>query len=83
MSRPSRAEAWNQQTIEPGHAGLLADFTPLTDMRASAAYRMRVAQNLLQRFYLENTAPAYPVRLGVRYAPQQPGHAGESDGAGD
>jgi xanthine dehydrogenase small subunit len=29
------------------------DFTPLSDMRASAAYRMRVAQNLLLRFYLE------------------------------
>ena len=30
------------------------DFTPMSDMRASAAYRMRVAQNLLLRFYHES-----------------------------
>ncbi len=29
------------------------DFTPLSDMRASAGYRMRVAQNLLHRFWLD------------------------------
>ena len=29
------------------------DFTPLSDMRASAEYRMRVAQNLLRRFWIE------------------------------
>ena len=34
-------------------AALAEDFKPLTDMRASAAYRLQVAQNLLQRFWLE------------------------------
>jgi xanthine dehydrogenase small subunit len=29
------------------------DFMPLSDMRASAEYRMRVAQNLLRRFWIE------------------------------
>jgi xanthine dehydrogenase small subunit len=29
------------------------EFTPLSDMRASSAYRMKVAQNLFRRFYLE------------------------------
>jgi len=62
---------------------LLEDFTPLTDMRASASYRMRVAQNLLQRFFLENTATAYPVRLGLRYAPENPGALSEGAGADD
>ena len=76
-------ESWNQVSINRAMQALLTDFTPLTDMRASAAYRMRVAQNLLQRFYLENTAPPYPVRLGVRYASQRPGHAGGLDGGGD
>jgi xanthine dehydrogenase small subunit len=32
---------------------LTQDFSPLTDMRASAAYRQQAAANLLYRFYLE------------------------------
>jgi xanthine dehydrogenase small subunit len=57
---------WNQATINEAMQAMAEDFRPLSDMRASAQYRMRVAQNLLQRFYLENTARPYPVRLGVR-----------------
>jgi len=33
---------------------LAIDFKPLSDMRASAAYRLQGAQNLLRRFYLEH-----------------------------
>ena len=36
------------------------DFTPLTDLRASAGYRMQVAQNLLRRFWLQ-TRPWDPL----------------------
>jgi xanthine dehydrogenase small subunit len=36
-------------------AALPHDFTPLSDMRASADYRMKVAQNLLTRFWLEQS----------------------------
>jgi xanthine dehydrogenase small subunit len=43
------------------------DFEPISDMRASAQYRMQIAQNLLQRFYLEQMDTPYPVRLGVRF----------------
>ena len=32
---------------------LQAEFTPLSDMRASAAYRTQLLANLLQRFWLE------------------------------
>ncbi|MBA4094809.1 MAG: xanthine dehydrogenase small subunit, partial [Candidatus Accumulibacter sp.] len=32
---------------------LAQDYAPLSDMRASSAYRMRAAQNLLRRFWLE------------------------------
>ena len=39
------------------------DFTPLSDWRATADYRMLVAQNLFRRFYLENSETAQPVRL--------------------
>ena len=34
-------------------AALAADFTPMSDMRASAAYRLLAAQNLLRKFCLE------------------------------
>ena len=59
---------WSQATINAAMQAMLEDYTPLTDMRATAAYRMRVAQNLLQRFFLEHTENPYPVRLGLRYA---------------
>jgi xanthine dehydrogenase small subunit len=46
---------------------LAEDFQPLTDMRASAAYRMRAAQNLLLRLWLETRAeaPASPKQTSV------------------
>ncbi|HET7793566.1 MAG TPA: xanthine dehydrogenase small subunit [Rhizobacter sp.] len=46
-------QAWSQDSVKRAQAALAQDFTPLTDMRASAAYRLQVAQNLLQRFWLE------------------------------
>jgi len=58
--RASQAEAaltgqpWGEPAIRAAMAALPDDFTPLADMRASAVYRMRAAQNLLLRFYLEH-----------------------------
>jgi xanthine dehydrogenase small subunit len=46
---------WNQETVREAAAALEQDFTPLDDMRASADYRLRASQNLLQRFYLETS----------------------------
>ena len=48
-------QAWNDTTCERAAAALGRDFTPLTDMRASAAYRSTVAQNLLRKFQLETS----------------------------
>ena len=47
---------WNQASVNAAKAALAQEFTPLSDMRASAAYRLQVAQNLLQRFWLETRA---------------------------
>ena len=64
VKRARRCEAqiegqrWNHATIERAAAALEADFTPISDMRASAAYRLRGAQNLLRRFHLETTGAA-------------------------
>jgi xanthine dehydrogenase small subunit len=44
---------WDDAIIDVAVAAFEQDFTPLTDWRASARYRMAVAKNLLRRFYLE------------------------------
>jgi xanthine dehydrogenase small subunit len=59
VKRAAAAEAalsgrpWTQASVDAAKAALAADFKPLSDMRASADYRMQVAQNLLQRFWFE------------------------------
>ena len=45
---------------------LRADFAPIADMRASAAYRMRVAGALLERFFDEHRRPPHPSADRVR-----------------
>ena len=44
---------WNQTTVDRGMQALRAEFTPISDMRASSDYRTTVLGNLLQRFWLE------------------------------
>ena len=39
------------------------DFSPISDWRASADYRMTVAKNLLRRCFIETTAPDSATRL--------------------
>ncbi|HEV6968730.1 MAG TPA: xanthine dehydrogenase small subunit, partial [Roseateles sp.] len=46
-------QPWTQAAAEAAAAALPADFTPLTDMRASQAYRLKVAQNLLRKLWHE------------------------------
>jgi xanthine dehydrogenase small subunit len=57
---------WGEAAVEAAAATLAQDFTPLDDMRASAAYRLRVAGNLLRRYLIETTAPATATRLAGR-----------------
>ncbi len=51
-------QPWNEATLVAAQTALARDFAPLSDMRASAAYRLQVAQNLLRRFWLETRADA-------------------------
>jgi xanthine dehydrogenase small subunit len=53
-------QPWTEATARAAMAALASDYTPLTDMRASAAYRAQIAQNLLYRFFLE-TRPDRPL----------------------
>ena len=47
-------KAWSETEIDQAMALFDKDFTPLTDWRASADYRMLTTRNLLKRFYLES-----------------------------
>jgi xanthine dehydrogenase small subunit len=67
VKRAAQAEAalvgkpWSQASVNAAKLALAQDFKPLTDMRASADYRLQVAQNLLQRLWLETrTIDALP-----------------------
>jgi xanthine dehydrogenase small subunit len=56
-----RGQPWTEATAEAAAAALSSDFTPITDLRASASYRQRAAANLLRRFWLETRLDA-PLR---------------------
>ncbi len=56
---------WSLETVTAAADRLGDDFTPLTDWRASADYRLRVSQNLFRRFWLEQQDSQTPVRLSA------------------
>ena len=72
IKRASHCEAvvngapWTEATIEKACAALAKDFSPISDMRASADMRLIAAQNLLRRFWLEtnDAAPATVYNYG-------------------
>ncbi|SDM90466.1 xanthine dehydrogenase small subunit [Polaromonas sp. JS666] len=49
-----KGQPWTQATVRQAMAALRAEFSPISDMRASAAYRSEVLGNLLQRYWLES-----------------------------
>jgi xanthine dehydrogenase small subunit len=53
---------WSEESIDAAVAKLAEDFKPLTDMRASSAYRLQTAGNLLRRFYFEHGGATDPTR---------------------
>ena len=48
-------QTWTAETIATAAALFSEDYTPMSDMRASADYRLEVARNLLHRYYAEMT----------------------------
>jgi len=58
-----KGKAWSREFIEQACAALAVDYQPIADMRAGAEYRLRVAQNLLRKFFVETTAPAAETRV--------------------
>jgi xanthine dehydrogenase small subunit len=53
-------QPWTEATLTAAVQALATDFQPLTDLRASAAYRSHVVGQLLRRFWLE-TRPSAPL----------------------
>ncbi len=47
------SKSWSMETVEAAIPAFAEDYQPLTDMRASAEYRLLTAQNLLKRFFLD------------------------------
>lgn len=59
---------WDEATVSAAIAALSSDFTPLSDMRASAGYRLTVAGNLLRRCLIETTQPGIETRVAGQLA---------------
>ncbi len=68
-ARAPRTEAaligqpWHRITIETACAHLAEDYSPLSDARASAGYRLQAAANLLRRFYLQQEGSISILRI--------------------
>jgi xanthine dehydrogenase small subunit len=58
-----QGQPWTEPSIETAISALERDFTPITDWRASAGYRARVAGNLLRRLFIETTEATTETRL--------------------
>ena len=56
---------WHEETVAGANGAWARDFTPLSDMRASAGYRLAAARNMLTRCFLEDLGAATDV-LEVR-----------------
>ncbi len=65
--RPARTalvgQLWNRTTIHAAVEALAGDFTPLTDARASAAYRALTAGNMLRKVFIESARPDLETRV--------------------
>jgi xanthine dehydrogenase small subunit len=56
-------QPWTEGTVRAAADALAQDFQPIDDMRASAAYRLKAAQNLILRAWLESAGPATATRI--------------------
>jgi xanthine dehydrogenase small subunit len=66
-----KGQPWSRTTLAAAQAALAQDFQPLSDLRASAVYRLRVAQNLLERFWLETGSGTPPAPQPISVWPQR------------
>ncbi|MFU8865505.1 MAG: xanthine dehydrogenase small subunit [Rhodobacterales bacterium] len=48
------SQPWDEATVTKAMQAFAQDYSPLSDMRASARYRLETAANMLRRYYLED-----------------------------
>jgi xanthine dehydrogenase small subunit len=60
-----RGRPWTEATVDAALGALDAELRPISDLRASAAYRRAVARNLLRKFHLETAGRGAPLRLAA------------------
>ncbi len=53
-----KGKPWTEATVEAALDAYAQDYAPLSDMRATAAYRLLVARNMLRRFFAETRGEA-------------------------
>ena len=63
LERAVSGRPWHADALAGLEASLARDFSPLSDHRGSAAYRLRAAAGLVRRFHLETSAATMPLRL--------------------
>jgi xanthine dehydrogenase small subunit len=63
VERALTGKPWSAATVEAALNAYAVDFTPLTDMRASAEYRALAARNLLRRFFAETQGGKAPIQV--------------------
>ena len=77
---------WDQATVQRAAEALASDFKPLTDLRASARYRLIAARGLLQRYWLEtrprDALPPHAVSVWARETDPRGGPAAASPSTG-
>jgi xanthine dehydrogenase small subunit len=56
-------KAWTADSVGKAMEALDGDFSPIGDMRASAAYRRIVTRNLLKKFFLESSGATGRTRI--------------------
>ena len=61
VERALIGQTWTQDTITNAMTKFKDDYQPISDARSSAAYRAKVAQNLLQRYFDETLGHAVNV----------------------
>jgi len=59
-------KAWTVEAVEAAMEAMREDYAPISDMRASAGYRMQVAQNLLMKAFLETSEQTATRLVGDR-----------------
>ena len=63
VERALTGRPWTQDALGDVDALIVQDFSPLSDFRGSAAYRLRASAGLLRRFQMETALAPPPIRL--------------------